>query len=103
MVSVQTGSQWAVRSSAVTGPLNLVKGSYVCDLPAKYGLIFHKNKLNNLVLVDHVHGHICCLCLRAQKCRAEHDGYTLRGHPVLVDVLDHSTNREKSYKQGQLT
>lgn len=80
-------------SSAVLAKWVRSKGLCGCDLPAKYSFIFYKNELNNLVLVDHVHRHICGFHLRSQERWAKHDCYTLIGHSVLIWVLYYSANR----------
>lgn len=65
------------------------------SLPAKYAVIFQEDQFYNLVLVDHMDGHVAGLGLRSQQCRSEHNGYALSCHPVLLSVFYHSKGKDR--------
>lgn len=59
-------------------------------LPAEDALALDEDELDDLVLVDHVHGHVPGLGLGSQQRGAEHDGHALDVHAVIVPVVHHS-------------
>lgn len=63
-------------------------------LPAKYVVIFQEDQFYNLVLVDHMDGHVAGLCLRTQEGRTEHNGHALSCHPIRLSVFYHSKGKK---------
>lgn len=65
-------------------------------LPAKDVIIFKQNQLYNLVLVNHMDGHVAGLCLGPQEGRAKHNGHALSCHPVRLSMFYHSKRKIKN-------
>lgn len=83
----QVDTCWRRRPGPGRGKESLILRNV--SLPAEDALVLLQNELHDLVLVDHVDGHVEGLGFRPQQRGAKHDGHALGGHAVLLPVVDH--------------